>query len=469
MRAASRSREEAGIATSSGHRRIELPSGPEAADAVRRGSLSRALAAPALLLLRRPVLGVLLVAFLARAVVSVGVAVFFDGSLFLDDSTYSVMAAQRADGDTGDWDDYTFFLYDATATFLIPLTVLYAVFGPAALLGGLLAGAFGAIAAAAVTRCALEMMPVRWAVTAGLIVALLPSQVLFSSITLKDSTVWAVLTAIAAVVAWAGRRHGALLVAAALAVSTLFFLLAHLRLHTLVAAAWAVAIAAWFGVERQRAVRGLGAAVLLMTVPWLVGIGPAGLTLVLDSSDGLDERRSNNAVGAVTAFVEPARPGPDTPTGAGVPPGDSAEPRPAGAATDPATPPARTRPLDDAAGDLGRDFRHLPRGLSVMLVEPYVWADGASTSVNVARAEALLWWPLLALAALGLLRSRRHMRAMAFPILAAGAITVLYALSEGNFGTAYRHRGEIVWAVALLATLGLQSLRDWTTRSDNRN
>ena len=39
---------------------------------------------------------------------------------------------------------------------------------------------------------------------------------------------------------------------------------------------------------------------------------------------------------------------------------------------------------------------------------------------------------------------------LAFPVLAGAATLAMYGLTEGNLGTAYRHRGEFVWVVALL-------------------
>jgi hypothetical protein len=71
----------------------------------------------------------------------------------------------------------------------------------------------------------------------------------------------------------------------------------------------------------------------------------------------------------------------------------------------------------------------------------------------------LLWYPLLLLAALGLVGVRRHARVLAFPLVLGGGIATMWALVEGNFGTAYRHRGEFVWAVVVLAAAGVTVLR----------
>ena len=37
------------------------------------------------------------------------------------------------------------------------------------------------------------------------------------------------------------------------------------------------------------------------------------------------------------------------------------------------------------------------------------------------------------------------------------------SLFEGNLGTAFRHRGQVLWALAVLAALGAQRL--WLRRS----
>jgi hypothetical protein len=76
----------------------------------------------------------------------------------------------------------------------------------------------------------------------------------------------------------------------------------------------------------------------------------------------------------------------------------------------------------------------------------------------MARLESLVWYPLLLLAVVGLWASRKHLRDMTFPLLVGGGVLVVYALTEGNIGTAYRHRGEFVWVVILLAMLGANAL-----------
>lgn len=418
---------------------------PERTDAISTSGWRRAVA----LVLAHPVAAVVLVALLARLAMIGSLNLVGDGSLFEDDSTYPVLAAQRAADELDRWGEYEYFLYDATSTFLAPLTALYRIFGPSVLLGQLLAAAFATAAAAVTARATWVALPAPYALGAGLVVALLPSQVLFSSLALKDAAVWAVLAATALVVALLSRAAGVRSLLPLLAgLAGLLWLLSHLRLHTLVAASCAAAIAAWVGPARLRFTRGAGVLAVCITVPLLAGIGPLGADLVRDASGTLEQRRQANAVGAATAFVPPPA------SDAGRPKtGTPAETEPAAPSADEPEPPAGNTP------STARDLRALPRGLSVLLLEPLPHQVDGNQRVRLALLENLLWWPLLVLALIGVALSRRHLPVLAFPILSGGAILVLYALAEGNFGTAYRHRGELVWAVAIVALTGFHELR----------
>lgn len=397
-----------------------------------------------------PVAVVVALAVAARLVVLVGVAVVAGGSLFEDDGTYVTLAAQRASGATSGWGDYEFFLYRVTGTFLVPLTALFAVVGPSQVLGQAYTASFAVLAAGATTRLALEVVPRRWAVAAGLVVALLPSQVLFSSVVLKDAAVWAVLALLGLTVAVLDRSTGRRLALALGALVVLLLLLGHLRVHTTVVAAWAAAAAAWLAPAPGRLLRGLGVTAATVAVLVVLGAGVAGLALVTTAGGSLEERRLGNAALADTAFVTPASPktttvSPKPETGGGAPGGST-----------PTT--AAAVAVIEESGT--RNLRALPRGLSVMLLEPYPNQVNGNPRLAFALAENLLWWPLLALAAVGAVTGWARRAALAFPLLSGGAILFLYALSEGNFGTAYRHRGEVVWAAGLLAAAGAHHL--WT-------
>ena len=407
---------------------------------------------------RRPVLTVFAVALAARVVVAVGVAILADGALVIDDGSYSRLAAARAADPGVRFDAYTEEIWRLASAFLVPLAALYALVGPVVLAGQLFVAALGAAAAALVAWVAREALGAGEALAAGLAVALLPSQVLWSSLTLKDAFVWAALAALAALVALANRSAGWRLLPLAVGAGALLLALAFLRRHSLVVAAWSLALAAWAGHPPGRLARGAGAVALGVCVPWAVGLGPAGVGFVAGAGS-LEERRLTESVGE-TALFEAYLPRPGD-TAPATPPGPAA---PVTSAPSAPVPPDRPAPGRRAAdreeldGGLAADLAHLPRGLTVVLLEPLPWRDDPNPRLRLARAEAVLWYPLLALGLVGAVAARRSLRAFAFPLLAGAGVVAAYALAEGNLGTAYRHRGEAVWAVALLAALGAHRL-----------
>jgi hypothetical protein len=176
---------------------------------------------------RRPVLSVFAVALAIRALTAAVIYIGWNGSLFLDDSTYSRLAEAAANGTLRG--AYAEWLYGRIGALVVPITGLYEVLGPVKLAGQLYVALLGAAAAALTARLALEVVPRRWALLAGLIVALLPSQVLWSSLILKDAGSWAALSGLAVVVAVASRTTGARLAALGLLAAALLTVLGFIR------------------------------------------------------------------------------------------------------------------------------------------------------------------------------------------------------------------------------------------------
>jgi hypothetical protein len=368
---------------------------------------------------RRPVLAAFATALVARVVVAVVITIGWGGTLFVDDAAYSRLAAAAADGRLDQLGAYPQLLYERTGTLTVPLTALYDVFGVFKLSGQLYVAVLGAATAALVARLALEVVDRRFALVAGLTVALLPSQILWSSLILKDAAVWATVSGLAVVVAVAGRTTGRRLVPLAAATAALLALLGFLRLHSLEVACVAVVLATLVGRPEQRLLRVSGAVALLVCVPLAFGMGAAGEPFVRGAPN-LATQRARNAEHAQSAVV------------AAVP-----------------------SSADDTGSSLV-DVSYLPKGLTVIALRPWPWEPSGSLGVTLARLETVVWYPLLALAAIGLTTAWRRRRVLAFPLLYAGTMFVIYGLAEGNLGTAYRHRGEAVWAVALLAVLGVE-------------
>src|SRR3954452_16824078 len=146
------------------------PAPPAAVPAASRGPRSSGALIGALQ--RRAVLVAFCVAFAIRAVVAVVIAIGWNGSLFLDDASYSQMAVLGADGRLGASDGYTQWLYDHTAVLLVPISGFYEVIGPVKLSGQLYVALFGSLTAALTARLALEVLDRRFALIAGLLVAL---------------------------------------------------------------------------------------------------------------------------------------------------------------------------------------------------------------------------------------------------------------------------------------------------------
>lgn len=466
-------------------------------------------------LLVHPVLAVFLVALVVRTAAAVAIYVRNDGFLFSDERMYATIARQAAAGETSSWDDYTTWLYDHNGAFLRPLTWIFELFGPHVLAGQLFVAVIGAAVAAGTARLALGFLPAAWALVAGGIVALLPSQVLWSSLTLKDALSWLCMVGVALLAAVAARGGRTRAVKALTGLVVTLLVLGYLRQHTMLLALWAVALTAWVGSPRARRERVAGAIILALVFPIVLGLGVGGSTLVRDRAGGLEEQRSLGAVDASTALVAPpaqesaaVREGAAAARAAGdraaavrarladlerraqatqatTPDADllkelaevRREAQVAAAEADRQAREAAARlaaaeavaaenaRLDEAfgadsvTGQVGSNLLYLPVGLSAVVLQPFPWQESRGSAMSLAKLEMLVWYPLLALALVGLLSLRRCLPALLLPVVIGSGAAVMWALVEGNFGTAYRHRGELVWVVALLAAAGGQRLR----------
>ena len=101
----------------------------------------------------------------------------------------------------------------------------------------------------------------------------------------------------------------------------------------------------------------------------------------------------------------------------------------------------------------------LPGGLSAFFFRPFVWEDGG-LEFRLAAVEGLAWTGLYILALVGL-RSL-WMERPDFGVFAVAwtvGMGMVAAISQGNLGTAFRHRGQLLWLVVCLAVLGLSAVR----------
>jgi hypothetical protein len=354
--------------------------------------------------------------------------------------------------------------YDSVETFSAPLVLLFRIFGTSRLVGGLFSAVVGAAAAGLTVAIALRYLRPAFALLAGLFVALLPSQVLFSAVVLREAHIWLMLVIVAfgalllTSTDWRRIALGALVAAAGL------FGLGYLRDQTMLAAAWALALAVLVTPWRLWPARVAAGVAVAILVPALAGSGLAGWSLVHTNAGRLAKERATLAVAANSAFGGATPPPPPAPST-----GTSTSPTPAaGSAPTTAAPPPPQGTVSNTARDAANDdesvragLRHIPSGLVDVTLRPFPWSSTVGLSLLMARVETIVWYVLYALTILGILVSlrRREARlALQFPVLLMGMLLGIAALTQGNLGTAFRHREQLVWVLALCGAAGLQWL-----------
>jgi hypothetical protein len=388
-------------------------------------------------LLAHPVRTTFLIALAARLSVALGIFFFRDGSLFQDDLGYlkivelhHLQTSDEFQNYEGMWNEYISFFW--------PLGVLFRVFGSVVLAAQVLSALAGAVTAAATVALLKLHVSSRTALLAGLLAALHPSQVLWSSLVLKDAYVWMSLSLLALLTGWWCKRSDVRgFTAGIFGLAALTLYLTHLRPHTLVAACLALILALAWKSETRRLGRLAVASLLLLLMPLIAGVGVAGIDLFRQSASGTGEIRQLGTCWADTQLF--GTPVLETETCENYFDPDHVEVA-----------------LENST--VVDDLYYLPRGLRVMLFDPLPHHLGNSRNMIFPFVEHLLWYPMLLLAVFGLKAIRRDSPELAFVLLLWGGLATMWALVEGNFGTAYRHRGEFVWAAILFAAIGAERL-----------
>ena len=148
----------------------------------------------------KPALSVFFVALFARVTVIIFSNFFKDGLLFEDDRGYFSLGKMYAEGDS------SFPLYEpfwnSVGSFMWPIGFLFKVFTAQAFLAQTLSALAGALVASTVTLLLKQHVNRKIALYAGLVAALYPSQVLWSSLILKDAFVWMALSATVLIAQW---------------------------------------------------------------------------------------------------------------------------------------------------------------------------------------------------------------------------------------------------------------------------
>jgi hypothetical protein len=247
------------------------------------------------------------------------------------------------------------------------------------------------------------------------------------------------------------------LVGCTLVVGTSLLALAYLREWTFVAAAWAVAIAPWLSRPARRALARSACLALCVLIPVLPGLGLAGNSYVRHNSGILGYERTVLSERAKSAFVHPkVVKQPTTPS-----------------TTQPTTQVTVPLALSNEAlvvpKGIKNDLRALPTGLVAFTLRPFPGQHGEGLSYDLAGVEELLYYPLYLLAIVGLVAYRRRLDVIAFPFVVVVLVTGIASEAEGNLGSAFRHRDQLLWAIVVFATLGAHDLYErWSTRRSAR-
>jgi len=110
---------------------------------------------------------------------------------------------------------------------------------------------------------------------------------------------------------------------------------------------------------------------------------------------------------------------------------------------------------------IGGALTYLPLGLVYFLFAPFPWAI-TSTLQLLTLPETLLWYALVPFTVIGLRNGVRGEYAAGLLVMGVLAISVSsYALVEGTFGTAYRHRSQFL---PLFFVFAAQGLAVWWSR-----
>ena len=490
-------------------------------------------------MIRHPVLSSFLVALGIRVAFAVSSRLVHEGNLIPDEGHYLILAHVASMGElAGFWPGYGESAFDSTRAFMWPLVALFWLFGPVRFVVQLFSAMLGALTAAATAAAAGRVLRRSYALAAGLIVALLPSQILWSSVALRESLVWAGLAGIALVVGYSQRSSSVVrILGAALVAGLLFWVLVNTRVQTSFLALWCMFPALLFG-RGQRGVRALSAIGVLAVAPLVVGMGLGAVTFGEQSILRLGSSHAYLSVSAESSFLaepDPVVSEPDrmwqtnrwrllpAPVGETEPdrwrgrPAPVSETEPVVSEPDPVV---RTtelvavafqsstgvdcnarveQELGEAYGivdasellldrlrqewmcvadglggailvdnRLGTSLSRLPKGLFNTMVRPVPWeTEWSNPDKFGAGLESPLWLVLYGLSGYCIWKHRKRFAQIAFPVLMAGGIAVSGAVTHGNLGTAFRHRGQILFALAILSAGGLQAIAD--RRSGRRN
>ncbi len=362
----------------------------------------------------RPALSVFFIALFARMLTVISVHLFSDGTLFNDDATY-LDIIKTHENEPEKLSAATKFNWDQTKGFFLPIAFLFKIFGQINFLAQIIPVLAGSITAMAVTLILLKYTRSTTALSAGILAAIYPSQVLWSSLVLRDSLVWMTLALILLTLRrWDESKDRTNFLRYGIVLSILIIYLSSVRSHTMLVACIALLIAVIWKSKTFASAKILLLVTLFVFVPFIANIGLAGQELFQFVTEGMSDFRQKNATGNL-AIVDPFS--------------------------------------DQRFADLF----YLPIGLRVMLLDPLPHQLQLNYELILAFCENLLWYPILIFSGYGVFKMRKKMGLETiFLIFCNMGLITMWSIFEGNFGTAFRHRSEFIWSTIIFAAIGFE-------------
>ncbi len=350
-------------------------------------------------------------ALFLRCVLAIGLHFFVSEYVFAPDQTAyhagGLLLAQN-------WEGTSELLPRGPRAYFYIVGAIYFLVGPQSLVPKLMNALVGALLVRVGADIALKLSgDTAVAVRAAAYLAYFPSLILWSSLNIRDA--WTIL--LIAVIC----RHAVILGTALSARSVIVYALAVLALvqfrdYLLYPVTLPVVLS--FVVRGQKHfVRNMALAALLVAVATYAdqSLGSDRKFRSLDFEE-LSETRYWMSVGAASAF----------------------------------------RPVDISTP--GKALAFLPVGLTYFLLAPFPWMLGSVRQI-LAVPETLFFYTLLPSIVAGAAYLLRHKLGISLSVIfVVAALTFGYALGEGNAGTAYRHRAQILPFLLIFAAIG-QELR----------
>jgi hypothetical protein len=436
------------------------------------------------MVIRQPAWTAFVVALTSRLALVVGTHVAQRWPLIPDEGQYVELGTLAADNRINDFccGGYGPALYASTRLYAWQMHGLVELFGPRAWILQMPAVLYGAAGAYVVSRIAGKFVSAKWALFAGLVVALLPSALLHSSTIMRESLIWLLIVGAAwLVILWSEDRGLRRLVICSAGLFLAVVGLGWLRDQTAILVAWSlVPVALFVGNQRRRRI-GLMVVVLLVG-PWVTASGPAGLVLLSNSVPILGSVRAWMSIEADSAIITfdaiPFSVPKVSPQSKGGCEGyESTTESGAVAIVDRCI---ETICIDGECQDIVGGFlivdnsvtaslKAIPGGLAAFYFRPLPWETTGERSLifKLAAVENLLWFVLYGFALFGIRPLwRRHPAIVIFSSSFFITAGLGASLTQGNLGTAFRHRLQVLWVVALLAAVGGERLwTRWQSRS----